>query len=74
MGCANYAIGLYGVRVFLDDLDNQRAYYAEAQAGVIAAVLDFAATTGFTACVGQHGFTQYPDAHAWRQRYLIARK
>lgn len=71
MECANYIIGLYGVRRFLADIDTGREYWRDG-GGIIGAALDWASTEGFGECVGRFSGKRDHDVTAFRQRYLIS--
>ena len=79
MGCANFIIGLFGIRRFFGEIDRDRDFLRETARGddptIIAAILDWAAEEGFKEFISQPEFdlaTEYENAHEFRNRLLIA--
>lgn len=64
----DYVVGTYGVRRFLADLDDGRAYPAEA--GLVASCLRHVSREGFADFCERHDFA-IRSPREYRERYIL---
>lgn len=60
---------MYGVSEWFADIDQERSYWKESQ-GIIAYILDFFSTAGFSEFMKEFG-NKWVDVQEYRQRHLI---